>query len=118
MKKRYKSSYLSTYPLMENGVLIRPLLEKADSVLQLALDFVVIDLKSLSGVVGVVKFDLEDVCALANPEHVDGAELVAYIVDKLVLGLTYAGVVQGFVFRLSGCRIAGPLALRPMCGAL
>lgn len=73
---------------MENGIQIKPLLEKADNFLQLALDFVVIVLKSLSGVVGVVEFDLEDVCALANPECVDDAELVAYIVDKVVLSLT------------------------------
>jgi hypothetical protein len=51
---------------MENGILTKPLLEKADNFLQLALDFVVIVLKSLSGVVGVIEFDLEDVCALAN----------------------------------------------------
>jgi len=84
---------------MENGVLIKPLLEKADNFLQLALDFVVIVLESLSGVVGVVELDLEEVCSLANPERVDDAERVAYIVDKPVL-------------------IAGPLALQPMCGAL
>lgn len=36
LKKRYKSSYLSTYPLLANNFL------------QLALDFVVIVLKSLS----------------------------------------------------------------------
>jgi len=40
----------------------------------------------LSGVVGVVEFDLEEVCAFANPERVDDAERLAYIVDKLVLG--------------------------------
>jgi hypothetical protein len=110
-KKTYKSLYLSTYPfLMENGILIKPLLEKADNFLQLALDFVVVILEPLSGVIGVVKFDLEDVCALANPERVDDAELVAYIVDELVLGLTRTIVVQGFVVRVSGCRIAtGPL---------
>jgi hypothetical protein len=39
---------------MENGILIKPLLEKADNFLQLALDFVVIVLKSLSGIVGVI----------------------------------------------------------------
>ena len=60
----------------------------------------------------------EDVRALANPERIDGAELVACIVDKLVLSLTCTGVVQAFVFRLSGCRIAGPLALWPMGSAL
>ena len=104
---------------MENGVLIKPLLEKADNFLQLALDSVVIVLESLSGVVGVVELDLEEVCSLANPERVDDAEHVAYIVDKPVLGLTCAGVVLGFFFfKVSGCRIAGPLAFQPMCGAL
>jgi len=44
---------------MENGILIKPLLEKADNVLQVALDFVVIVLESLSGVVGVVEFGLD-----------------------------------------------------------
>jgi len=86
---------------MENGVLIKPLLEKADNFLQLALDSVVIVLESLSGVVGVVELDLEEVCSLANPERVDDAEHVAYIVDKPVLGLTCAGVVQGFFFSKS-----------------
>jgi hypothetical protein len=52
-------------------------------------------------------------------ERVDDAELVAYIVNNLVLGLTCASVVHwGFVFRVSGCRIADPLALRPMCGMI
>lgn len=51
-------------------------------------------------------------CALANPERVDNAELAAYIVDGLVLGRTYTAVVQGFVVRVGGCtRIAGLLAL-------
>jgi len=103
---------------MENGVLIKLLSEKGNNFLKLALDFVVIILKSLTGIVGVVELYLEDVCALANPERVDDAELVSCIVDELVLGLTCAGVVQGFIIRASGCRIAGPLALRPMCGAL
>jgi hypothetical protein len=96
---------------MENGVLFKPLSEKANNFLQLALDFVVIVLKSLTGIIGVVEFHLEDVCALANPERVDDAELVSYTVDEFVLGLTCAGVVQGFIIRVSGCRIAGPLAL-------
>jgi len=103
---------------MENGVLIKPLSEKANNFFQLASDFVVVVFKPLTGVVGVVEFYLEDVCALANPERVDDAEFVSYIVDELVLGLTCTGVVHGFVIRVGGCRIAGPLALRPMCGAL
>ena len=53
------------------------------------------------------------VCAastLMNPERVvDDAEPVAYSIDELVPSLTCAGVVQGFVVRVSGCRIAGPL---------
>jgi hypothetical protein len=98
---------------MENGIMIKPLLEKADNFLQLALDFVVIILKSLSGIVGVIEFDQEDVCALANPERVEDAELVAFIVDELVLGLTHW---QGFVIGISGCRIVGLSALRPRCG--
>ena len=96
---------------MENGILFKPLSEKANDFLQLALDFVVIILKSLTGIVGVIEFDLEDVCTLANPECIDNAELVSYIVDELILGLTCAGVVQGFIIRVTGCRIAGPLAL-------
>jgi len=54
------------------------------------------------------------VCAastLMNPEGVlvDDAELVAYSIDELIPTLTCPGVVQGFVVRVSGCRIAGPL---------
>ena len=90
---------------MENG---KPLLEKADNFLQLGLDFVVIILESLSGVVGIVEFDLEDVHALVNSECVDDVELVAYC----------TAVVKGFVVRVSRYRIMGPLALRFMCGAL
>jgi hypothetical protein len=104
---------------MKDGVLMEPLFEKADDFLQLTLDFVVIVLEPFSGrVIGVVELDLKDVCALINPKGVDNTELVAHIVDKFVLSLTGTDVIHSFVVRASGCRVAGPLALRPVCGPL
>jgi hypothetical protein len=93
-EKRYKLTYLPTHPLLtKDGVLMEPLFEKTDDFLQLTLDFVVIVLEPFGGrVVGVVELDLKDVCAVMNPKGVDNTELVAYVVDKLVLSLTDTGV--------------------------
>jgi hypothetical protein len=88
---------------MENGILIKPLSEKANNFLQLALDFVVIVLKFLTGIVGVVEFYLEDVCTLENPECADDADFVSYVVDELVLGLTCAGVGLWVLWRFNLC---------------
>lgn len=77
---------------------MEPLFEKTDDFLQLTLDFVVIVLKPFSGrVVGVVEVGLEDVCTVMNPKGVDNTELVAYVVDKLVLQVSLTGIVSATV---------------------
>jgi hypothetical protein len=104
--------------LRKNDVPANLLPEKTNNFLKLALDFVFFILKSFGCIVGVVKFNLENIGTLMNPRRVINAKLVAYTVDKHLI-LTSASVVLSLIIRTRGCsRVAGLGSSALRCSAL
>lgn len=72
-------------------------------------------LESFSRIVGVMEFDLEDICTFIEPRHIDTMKITAHIADERVLELTCARIILSFVVRSCGCRVVSLLAFRLVC---